>query len=259
LENTTNNNAIEIFANAAREVRDLDIPSRREVEVLANSALRTIAAELEEKNFQGALDVLDKTKAIEDYWKKKIDRHNVQDVRTLNVWSAGRMRGLRECGVWLEENLNKSGVNRKYGAADNVLSGSFWLDDLGIDEQQSHRWQALAKVEDEEFDTLLNDFVNKLEDALTFDRVWKAIKPPKESDPEKPAEERESVDLTTEGKALYDAQKALKKAVVDYVNAAAKQTPPRQELFFLSELIGDTVKGLEAARDRIDLLAKKAK
>jgi hypothetical protein len=67
----------------------------RAEEVLASSIMRIVALDLAEDNFANTIDAMDKTSAIEEYFKEK-EKHQQADLITANHIVVGRIRIKRE-------------------------------------------------------------------------------------------------------------------------------------------------------------------
>jgi hypothetical protein len=76
----------------------------RAEEVLASSIMRIVALDLADDNAANAIDTMEKTRAIEEYFKEKVKRQRA-DLITANHITDGRNRIMREIDWWLNEDL----------------------------------------------------------------------------------------------------------------------------------------------------------
>jgi hypothetical protein len=243
LENTTNNNAIEIFANAAREVRDLDIPSKQAVEALTRSALRMVALDLSNNNIQGAIDTKEKLQAVENYIKAKVGQQQA-DLITQNVVAAGRLRIIREVGKWLDENIGPGQPKKELSYDTTIL-----LPDLGISRDESSRWQQVAELPDDEFEAWLQPYldgnVSKGEE-LYFSRLLKHVQPPKE--PSEPTSNGAPLSMQPHINAVYCWARDGANILQTYVEEVGKGETPQRQIAFVIEQLSSLQKEIETAK-----------
>ena len=180
--------AIEIITTAQNELDQLDLRNKDLVNSLLLSARRNVAIQLADKSiegFKGAVDTMDKVKAIESYIKVKRGQGQAELV-TQNRVAAERLRIVRDIGKWLEKYL----AHKKHS---NPLEGSnnddgFWLEELGIDDHQSSDWQKAAEYPDEEFERWLFNFLDtaqKLEEELYLNKFLQYLRPRPEPEEKK--------------------------------------------------------------------------
>ena len=99
--------AIEVIVDAHKKLGQLDLQNKELVNELLLSARRNVAIQLADasvEGFKGALDTMDKVKAIEDYIKVKVGQ-NLAELHTQNMVAAERLRIVRDIGKWLEKYL----------------------------------------------------------------------------------------------------------------------------------------------------------
>jgi hypothetical protein len=245
LENTTNNNAIEIFANAAREVRDLDIPSKQAVEALTRSALRMVALDLSNNNIQGAIDTKEKLQAVENYIKAKVGQQQA-DLITQNIVAAGRLRIIREVGKWLIEYLPNGGDRKSDSHDVNLIPR---LSDLGVTGNDSSRWQQVAELPDKDFEAwlqpYLNDNVSKGEE-LYFSRLLKYVQPPRE--PSDSANNGSPLSMQPHINAVYCWVRDGSNVLQTVVEEVGKGETPQRQIAFVIEQLGSLQKEIETAK-----------
>jgi hypothetical protein len=243
LENTTNN-AIEIFANAAREVRDLDIPSKQAVEALTRSALRMVALDLSNNNIQGAIDTKEKLQAVENYIKAKVSQQQA-DLITQNVVAATRLRIIREVGKWLIDNLPDAG--NPLWLHDVTIAPK--LADIGITKRDSSHWQQAAELPDEDFEAwlqpYLNDNVSKGEE-LYFSRLLKHVQPPKE--PSDSTNNGSPLSMQPHINAVYCWVRDGSNVLQTVVEEVGKGETPQRQIAFAIEQLGSLQKEIETAK-----------
>jgi hypothetical protein len=245
LENTTNNNAIEIFANAAREVRDLDIPSKQAVEALTRSALRMVALDLSNNNIQGAIDTKEKLQAVENYIKAKVGQQQA-DLITQNVVAAGRLRIIREVGKWLIDNIPHEGGQPKKEPLPRV---TVLTSDLGISRKTSDTWQQVAELPDDEFEAWLQPYldgnVSKGEE-LYFSRLLKHVQPPKE--PSDSTSNGAPLSMQPHINAVYCWARDGVNVLQTYVEEVGKGETPQRQIAFVIEQLSSLQKEIETAK-----------
>ncbi len=151
--------ALEIFTQTKQQLHDLEIPDKRTVDALVNSAMRAVAVCLASKNLQGAKDVHDKLGAAEKYLRAKVSQQ-LADRITQNTVAAGRYRVIREIGQWCIDNVNhKSGPDS--GLVHNELNKQISvLVELGIGHATYWRWMETAKMSEEEFEAWLAPYLD---------------------------------------------------------------------------------------------------
>lgn len=110
-----------------------------------------------------------------------------------------RLRAERRVGELLSQ-MKLRGGDRKTEKQDNCLK----LDELGITQNQSTRWQRVARIDDDQFHRILSDLKSTGQE-ITFARlirVWQQDQKPKSrsTDTEKPA--RRCVEASQRGQPL---------------------------------------------------------
>lgn len=172
-------NALDVFVDAKKKIHTLDIPSKEMVDNLISAAMRNVALELNMvsiEGFHGAVDTLDKVKAVEDYIKVKRGQLKA-DLVTQNKVAVARLYIVRDIGKWLKKYL----AHRKHSVnVDAQNNNEFWIEELGINRHQSSDWQMVASIPTQEFDQWLSQFVSdaeKLEAELTLEKLLDYIRP----------------------------------------------------------------------------------
>ncbi len=246
--------ALDIFVDATRRIRDLELPSRAQLEGMMKSAMALVARDLEANNIRGAIDTMEKTKAIEDYVKARV-RHEKLDLVRGNVVVAGRLDILREIGWWLDENITRD-VNKRYADYIDVIGDEkpkFFLDDIGVTPRQSYQWQEIASLPEEEYQEFRKPYLqDSAQDELYFYRLWKYMHPEYSDDPD----EELGVELSKSGKKLYRQLKDVKRSVIDYFTSLGKEPVSIREIFFLIGTFEDIRKGLGGAEKKLKELTE---
>lgn len=157
--------ALELFDQATKTVRASNLINREGIAEYGRAAMRAIDAALKVNDIRSAIDTMQKTKAFEDYVKSQISRKRVTVVDA-NHLVVVVLKIIRELGWWLDENLVEAGTTKMYSsplppeiAAVLKIKPKFYLDDLGITASTSSKWQKIARMPDEEFDTYITPFL----------------------------------------------------------------------------------------------------
>jgi hypothetical protein len=158
-------------------------------------------------------------------------------------------------GGWLKDNVAFGGANRYVNGDEALLykasknKPAFWLDDLGINVNQSHRWQNIHdNLTIDELRTgteqYLRDGASGKEDELTWVKVWILANPRPPKEPE-PALE---VDLSSGGKIAYRIlRKTVKKVITKYFEYINKTSVQTREYMFMSAFFMELAQGLSNA------------
>jgi N6-adenosine-specific RNA methylase IME4 len=85
--------------------------------------------------------------AVQDYIAKLIGNRQ-QKLKAQNLLAEARLRQERWIGSWLGEHIQWGGGARLHDAT---------LDSMGIEKTTSHRWQAIATLPDDRFETYITD------------------------------------------------------------------------------------------------------
>jgi len=186
----------ESFNNVLKNVRESDTPSKEVIVSLTQAAYQAVVEYLAEDNMAMAIDTMEKTKAIEDYVKAKV-HHQQMELYHANIVTATRFDMLREIGWWLDENLAEYGEHGVFYDRWNKIyrpvnmskqlhiqgKPKFFLRDLEITHYQSERWQAIARLPEEEYRAWLNpylhDGIEGKENELYFSRLYSYARPKK--------------------------------------------------------------------------------
>jgi hypothetical protein len=243
--------ALELFDQATKAVRASDLSNREVIEGYGHAAMRAIDVALKRNDFRNAIDTLEKTRAIEDYVKFQI-RNKRATVVDANRMVVVVFKIIRELGWWLDENLVVPGSTKKYSSniwpeIAAVLKPKFYLEDLGISAVSSHRWQKIASLPEEEFEAYIKPFlevemdekdrdallsVNKL--LIYISAMEKTVEVIKAGDVDLEID----LELTKNGRAVYDNGKALQTAVLDWLmTISEKEKMPGRELLFLEQIM----------------------
>lgn len=203
---------LDYYVDANNAVHNLDIPNKDAIEALTRSAMRMIAVDLNRidvPGFKGAVDTLDKLKAIEDYIRVK-KAQQLADLVTQNKVAASRLYAVREIGKWLKIYLAPANRPKENCASRSTVNDDpeYHLDELNITRHQSADWQMIASIPTKEFDEWLNQFVSdaeKIEAELTLSKLLEYIRPQREKQPTK-----ETPNLLPHVKTVYvDADNLL--------------------------------------------------
>jgi len=113
------------------------------------------------EGFKGAVDTMEKVKAVQDYIKRRRGQSKAELV-TQNMVAAERLRIVRDIGYWLKKYLADPGDSKNKYQSGLIFDKEniFWLDDLEITLNQSADWQKAASITDEQFENWLSSVLD---------------------------------------------------------------------------------------------------
>jgi hypothetical protein len=125
-------------------IRSLKLIDTQSLIELGNRLKQIFNMAIVENNILLAIDTMEQTKAIEDYVKSKVKRNQAEIVGANHI-TANRFEMLWELGYWLDENIEHKGNQSSWGFRFESpdKKPKFFLDDIGVTQIQSYRWQKL--------------------------------------------------------------------------------------------------------------------
>lgn len=171
-------NALDLYVEGRNGIRALDIPlpNKETYVAMTTYVINHVLADLQENNTKGAVDTVDRLKAMQQYIVAKVRRQEA-DLTTANMMEAIRQRSIREIGKWLQENVGNPGQYRQSSGEPIVGLPE------GIDDHQSSRWQRVAQVSDEKFEEFLYPYIHRDGNNLPqlyFNQLLSYARPPRE-------------------------------------------------------------------------------
>src|SRR4030042_602210 len=232
-------NPLDLYVNANKEVRILNLPNEETINALTVSVMRLVALDLQNNNIKGALDTKDKLQAMEDYIAAKVSQQEA-DLKTQNMIAALRLRTIREIGDWCEKNIEHSGGKPS-------PEGKVTWKKIGVSHNTGNEWMAVSKIPNDQFELWLTPYLGvgvKTGMELYFSRLLEFAEPRIT----KAKEEKEpDTFLLPSVMAVQKATSAWKESIRIIVQEIGKRKIPHNQILFLYEEIKDMPKIINSA------------
>jgi hypothetical protein len=155
------NFTFDLLVNAQKEARKLNVPSIEAVEDLCKTAMRMLAADLENNDFAGATDILNKVGAFEKYLRS-IPKTHANYTLNVNTMAATHVRGLRDTGRKLKNHMAPESwqPNSSVKSLEEPMIHESDLEKYNITRNKYGFWRRLSDIPDDKFDSYIAPYID---------------------------------------------------------------------------------------------------
>lgn len=221
------NNALDVIVNPRKEINSFDIPDNETLMAIMNSAVREVQVYLENNDILAAIDLTDKMKVLQSYFKTLYRKKKARLI-SANYVADGHIQALFEIGDWCNENIDHS--HSKMMSKNRT---SITWHDIGLSRQRGFEYIIASQNSGNYREWKKPYFNGGVEKGmeLSFGKYWQVIKP-KPDKPKNP-EIEPSITLSPSLLAAYKATKEWKIAMRGIIEEVASGNAQRSQLIYV--------------------------